>query len=176
MIFQETKIPGALVIEPELHGDHRGFFARTWCRQEFERRGLNANLSQCSISFNHTKGTLRGLHYQAAPHQEIKLVRVTQGAIYDVILDLRTNSPTYKKWFAIELTALNHRLLYIPEGLAHGFLTLANDTEICYQIAGSYEPGSASGVRWNDPAFGITWPMQPQIISLRDRGYPDFLC
>lgn len=174
MIFYETKLKGAFIIELERQEDARGFFARTWCSQEFKARGLKADLAQGSLSFNKQKGTIRGMHYQRAPWQEIKLVRCTRGAIYDVLVDLRRNSATFKHWVAEELTAENHRMFYIPEGMAHGFQTLGDDTEVYYQISPAYHPEAAAGVRWNDPAFGITWPLHDIIISDRDRQFPDF--
>lgn len=176
MRFLNTKLPGVYTIEPERHVDERGYFARTWCRHEFEAHGLNPNLAQCSVSFNHRKGTLRGMHYQAAPYEEAKLVRCTRGAIYDVALDLRRESPTFKGWVAAELTADNGRLLYIPEGVAHGFVTLEENTEVFYQISLPYEPEAARGVHWNDPAFAIRWPDAGNLtLSERDRAYPDFV-
>ncbi len=174
MQFTETIIKGAFVIEPERIEDERGFFARTFCRREFEAHGLNPNLVQCSVSFNRKKGALRGMHYQAAPHQECKLVRCTRGAIHDVIVDLRSESPTCKRWFAVELNAANRLMLYIPEGLAHGFQSLADDSEVFYQISEFYSPGHSRGLRWNDPAFAIDWPIAATIISERDRNHPDF--
>lgn len=175
MIFTETKLAGAYIIEPERLEDERGFFARTWCQREFEVHGLNPRLVQCSISFNKKKGTLRGMHYQVAPHEEAKLVRCTSGAIYDVIIDLRLNSPTFKQWLAVELTADNRCMLYIPEGFAHGFQTLDHNTEVFYQMSEFYAGESANGVRWDDPAFGIEWTEDTRIISARDQEYPDFL-
>ena len=174
MIFTAAPIPGAYVIDPERLEDERGFFARTWCQREFKAHGLNPGLAQCNISYNRRKGTLRGMHYQAVPHAEARLVRCTSGAIYDVIVDLRPDSVTFKRWFPVELTADNRRMLYIPEGLAHGFLTSRDDTEVFYQMSEFYTPGSARGVRWNDPAFGIEWPQEIQVIAERDRNYPDF--
>jgi len=174
MIFHATKLPGVFEIDLEEKTDERGFFARTWCRQEFEAHGLNPNVVQCNVSFNRQKGTLRGLHYQAAPHAEAKLVRCTRGAIYDVALDLRTDSGSYKKWVGAELTDEKRNMLYIPEGCAHGFLTLADDTEVFYQMSNFYAPDAGRGVRWNDPAFQITWPGSIEVISERDRNYPDF--
>jgi dTDP-4-dehydrorhamnose 3,5-epimerase len=174
MIFQKTSIDGVLEIRIERRQDERGFFARTWCQDEFQRSGLNPNLAQCSISFNARKGTLRGLHYQAAPHAEDKLVRCTRGAIYDVAVDLRPASPTFKKWFGIELNAENRSMLYVPEGCAHGFLTLAEDSEIFYQMSEPYYPELSRGVRWDDPAFAVPWPSPVEVISERDRTYPDF--
>lgn len=174
MIFAETDLKGAFIVDPELLEDHRGFFARTWCQREFEARGLNCRLVQCSSSFNKRKGTLRGMHYQAAPHEEARLVRCTMGAIYDVIIDLRPESPTFKEWMAVELTAENRRMVYVPEGFAHGFQTMEENTEVFYQMSQFYAPESARGVRWDDPAFGIRWPAGERIISKRDRSYPDY--
>jgi dTDP-4-dehydrorhamnose 3,5-epimerase len=175
LIFTETKLAGAFVIEMERRADERGFFSRTFCRQEFEVHGLNAEVAQCNVSFNKRKGTLRGMHYQAAPFGEAKLVRCTAGSIYDVIIDLRPTSATFKKHFAAELSANNGRMLYIPEDFAHGFQTLQDDTEVFYQMAQRYSAAHARGVRWNDPAFGIEWPKGERIIIERDRNYPDFL-
>ena len=174
MLFESTPLAGAVVLEAERLEDDRGFFARTFCRNEFLEAGLEPDLVQCSLSFNHRKGTLRGMHYQAAPHDETKLVRCTMGAIHDVILDLRPDSPTFKESFGIELSADNRSALYIPAGLAHGFLTLTDDAEVFYQMSVPFHPGAARGVRWNDPAFGIEWPAEPRILSDRDRDYPDF--
>lgn len=174
MIFSETGLKDAFVIEPERLEDHRGFFARTWCQREFEAHGLNRLLVQCSISFNKKKGTLRGIHYQAAPHEEAKLVRCSMGSIYDVIIDLRRDSPTFKRHLGVILSAENRKMLYVPEGIAHGFLTLEDNTELFYQISEFYSPEHARGVRWNDPAFGIPWPLTPSIMSDRDRSYSDF--
>jgi dTDP-4-dehydrorhamnose 3,5-epimerase len=174
MIFTETELEGALVIEPERLEDQRGFFARTWCQREFQAHGLNPRLAQCSISFNKKKGTLRGMHYQVPPYEETKLVHCTMGAIYDVIIDLRTRSRTFKRWVAVELTAQNRRGLYIPEGLAHGFQTLEDNTEVFYQISEFYHPEASRGVRWNDPAFRIVWPNDIMVVSDKDREYPDF--
>jgi dTDP-4-dehydrorhamnose 3,5-epimerase len=175
MIFVETTLKGAYLIEPERIEDDRGFFARTFCQKEFEVHGLNPNMLQCSISFNKMKGTLRGLHYQANPHEEAKLIRCTRGAIYDVIVDLRPESPTYRQWIAVELTQENRTAVYVPEGFAHGFQTLMDNAEVYYQISQFHHPEAARGVRWNDPAFGITWPEDKRIISSRDQGYLDFL-
>jgi dTDP-4-dehydrorhamnose 3,5-epimerase len=174
MIFRETEIGEVWVVEAERHTDERGFFARTWDTDDFARRGLNARLVQCSISYNRLHSTLRGLHYQAAPHQEAKLVRCTHGAIFDVAVDLRPASPTFKGWCGVELSAENRLALYIPEGCAHGFLTLADDCEIFYQMSQFYSPESARGVRWDDPAFGIRWPGEVVVVTDRDRSYPDF--
>jgi len=175
LIFTETKLAGAFVIEPERRADKRGFFARTYCRQEFEEHGLNPDVVQCNVSFNKRKGTLRGMHYQAAPFAEVKLVRCTSGSIYDVIIDLRPASATFKQYFAAELSAENRRMLYIPEDFAHGFQTLQDDTEVFYQMAQGYSAEHARGVRWNDPAFGIEWPKDERIIIQRDQNYPDFV-
>ena len=174
MIFTDTALPGAFVIEMERQEDERGFFARSWCRREFEAHGLKAELAQCNVSRNRVRGTLRGLHYQLAPHEEVKLVRCTRGAIYDVVVDLRLDSATFMQHFGIVLSADNLRGVYVPEGCAHGFVTLANETEVFYQMSAFYEPGASRGVRWNDPTFGITWPEPVVVISDRDRRYPDF--
>lgn len=172
MIFTETPLPGAYLVTPERLEDERGFFARTFCAETFRARGLVSTFVQCSISFNRRRGTLRGMHYQAAPHAETKLVRCTMGAIHDVILDLRPDSPTCRQWFAAELTAENRAMLYIPEGLAHGFQTLADNTEVCYQISAAHRPGSARGVRWDDPAFAIRWPLPDPVLSASDASRP----
>jgi dTDP-4-dehydrorhamnose 3,5-epimerase len=174
MIFSETRLKGAFLIEPERKEDHRGFFARTWCEQEFESHGLNPRLVQCSISFNKKKGTLRGMHFQIAPFEETKLVRCTKGEIFDVIIDLRPNSKTFKKHFSVILNEENRLMLYIPGGIAHGFQTMADNTEVFYQMSQFYSPEHSSGVRWNDPAFGIQWPQDDRIIIDRDLNYPDF--
>lgn len=172
MIFRETKLKGTFFIELEKLEDDRGCFARAFCQREFEVHGLKLEVAQCSISVNKTKGTLRGMHYQVPPHEEAKLVRCTRGAIYDVILDLRPDSATYKKWLAMELSSDNCRMVYIPEGVAHGFQTLENNTEVFYQMSQYFHPECARGVRWNDPAFGITWPLAPKAMSEKDRSYP----
>ena len=174
MIFHQTKLPGVYEIRAELLSDERGFFARTWCQKEFEEHGLNPKLVQCNVSFNTKKGTLRGMHYQAAPYAETKIVRCTRGAIYDVVLDLRPQSPTFKEWIAIVLTAEKRNMAYVPEGCAHGFLTLEDQTEVFYQMSEFYRPESARGVRWDDPAFQIVWPGKVEVISERDRTYPNF--
>ena len=174
MIFKETILKGAFIIEPEIMADERGFFARTWCAREFEAHGLTPKLVQCNISFNKQKGTLRGMHYQVVPHEEAKVVRCTMGTIYDVIIDLRPSSPTYKRWVSVDMGAENRRMLYIPEGFAHGFLTMEDDTEVFYQMSEFYAPECARGVRWNDPAFNITWPLGVTVISEKDRQYPNF--
>jgi dTDP-4-dehydrorhamnose 3,5-epimerase len=173
--FVGTPIAGVHVVELERHEDERGFFARTWCRDELAAAGLNAELAQCSLSRNAASGTLRGMHYQRAPHEEAKLVRCTRGAIYDVALDLRPDSATCGRWFAAELDATDGRALFIPEGCAHGFQTLVDDTDVLYAISTPYAPDAAAGVRWDDPAFGIVWPDAPErTISSRDREWPDY--
>jgi dTDP-4-dehydrorhamnose 3,5-epimerase len=176
MKFEETPLRGAYLIHLEPIKDERGFFARSWCQDEFEAHGLDANLTQCSISYNARKSTLRGMHYQTAPHEETKLVRCTRGAMFDVIVDLRRDSPTFKQWFAAELTAENHLMMYVPKGFAHGLQTLGDNTEAFYQISEKYFPQSAAGVRWNDPAFGIIWPLMKPILSQKDCEYADFAC
>jgi dTDP-4-dehydrorhamnose 3,5-epimerase len=174
MTFTETPLSGAFVIRPKQLADDRGSFARTWCRSEFEARGLETKIAQCSTSLNRKKGTLRGLHYQARPFGETKLVRCTRGSIYDVIVDLRPTSPTFMRHFGVVLTADERTMIHVPAGLAHGFQTLENHTEVFYQISEFYSPGFARGVRWNDPAFGIQWPADERIMSDQDRNYPDF--
>lgn len=174
MIFAATAVSGVYVISPEPHEDARGFFARTYCEREFAAHGLNPRVVQCDISFSKQRGTLRGLHYQLAPHAEAKLVRCTAGALYDVTVDLRLESPTFARHVAVELTAQNRKMLYIPEGCAHGSQTLVDDTEVFYQMSAGYMPESARGVRYNDPAFGIAWPIAPPVILARDATYPDF--
>lgn len=175
MIFTETSLKGAFVIEPERLEDERGFFARTWCVREFEDHGLNPRVVQCNVSYNKKKGTLRGMHFQVAPHEEAKLVRCTMGAIYDVIIDLRPGSPTYAKQVAVVLSAQNRRMLFVPEGFAHGFQTLEDHAEVFYQMSEIYVPECARGVRWDDPVFGIQWPEDDRIISERDQRYSDFI-
>jgi dTDP-4-dehydrorhamnose 3,5-epimerase len=174
MIFSETELKGAFLIEPERKEDQRGFFARTWCQQEFEDHGLNPKLVQCSVSFNNKKGTLRGMHFQVAPFEETKLVRCTKGEIFDVIIDLRSDSQTFKKYFSVLLNEQNRLMLYIPPGFAHGFQTMVDNTEVFYQMSQLYSPEHARGVRWNDPVFGIQWPDDKRIIIDRDLNYPDF--
>jgi len=174
MRFTETDLKGAFIIEPDRIEDDRGFFARTFCRREFEKHGLNPNLVQCSVSFNAKKGTLRGMHYQATPHEEVRLVRCTSGALYDVLLDLRVDSSTFQQWIAVELTAENQTMVYIPEGVAHGFQTLEDHTEVFYQMSEFYHPECAKGVRWDDPAFGIQWPLAVSMASPKDRAYAAF--
>ncbi len=176
MIFTQTIIPGAYVIAPEAKADPRGSFARTWCAFEFENMGLNPRLVQCSTSRNIRAGTLRGLHYQTAPHLEAKLVRCTRGAAFDVIVDMRVDSPAFGRWFSAEITAANGTMIYIPEGVAHGFQTLVDETELFYQISTYYAPEFATGIRWNDPDIGIRWPMPGNtVISEKDAALP-YLC
>lgn len=174
MRFTETTLAGAFLVDLEPHRDERGFFARSWAVDEFERRGLNSRLVQSNVSWNRRRGTLRGLHFQRSPAAEAKLVRCTTGSIHDVILDLRPLSPSYLRHEGFELSAQNRRALYVPEGLAHGFLTLEDETEVFYQMSDFYSAEHATGVRWDDPAFGIRWPGQVEVISERDRTYPDF--
>ena len=181
MILKETKLKGAFIIEMEPLEDERGFFARSFCQKEFAKHGLNPRIAQCNISYNKKRGTLRGMHYQVAPYEEARLVSCISGAIYDVIIDLRPNSPTYCQWVSVELAA--HRsalaapskMLYIPEGFAHGFQTLEDNTEVFYQMSEFYVPGYTRGIRWNDPAFGIQWPPDERIISERDQNHPNFI-
>ena len=167
-------LPGAFLIEIDPASDERGFFARTWCEEELASHGLDTRIAQCSVSFNQRRGTLRGMHYQAAPREEAKLVRCTQGIVYDVLLDLRPHSPTYCKWTAKELSARNRRSVYVPPGIAHGFQTLSDEAELFYQISQPFAAALAQGVRWDDPAFDIAWPEPVSSLSNRDRHYPDF--
>jgi dTDP-4-dehydrorhamnose 3,5-epimerase len=173
--FHETELQGAYLIELEKCEDERGFFARTWCEEEFKDHDLVARVVQASTSFNTRAGTLRGMHYQLAPYQETKLVRCTRGALYDVIVDLRPDSPTYKRWIGVELTASNYRMLYVPADFAHGFITLEDNTEAAYLISESYTPGAGAGLRWDDPQFNIAWPRPVEVISDQDAGWPDFV-
>lgn len=175
MIFRPTALPGAFVIELERREDERGYFARTWCRREFETAGLETELVQCSLSHNRRRGTLRGMHWQAAPHAEVKLVRCARGAIWDAIVDLRPESPTYMRHFGVELTADHGCALYVPRGFGHGFVTLVDGTDVFYQMSDFYEPASTRGARWDDPAFGIEWPVTDPILHPRDAGYADFI-
>ena len=174
MVFVETKLDGAYLVKLEPYEDERGFFALSWSEKEFAARALESRLVECNVSFNRKKGTLRGMHYQEAPYGQVKLVRCTRGAIFDVIIDLRASSPTFKQWVGTELSAENHHALYIPRDFAHGFQTLTDDAEILYQMSDPFVPGSGRGVRWNDPAFGITWPHSDRRILERDNEYPDF--
>lgn len=174
MRFIPINLAGGYVIEPDRITDERGFFARTWCQSEFASHGLNSNLVQCNISYNQHRGTLRGMHYQTAPHAEAKLVRCTQGAIYDVIVDMRNDSKTFAQWFGVELTAKNRKALYVPEGFAHGFITLLDNTEVLYQMTEFFHAECSAGVRWNDPLFAIQWPIALSVISERDSNYGDY--
>lgn len=174
MIFTETRIKGAYIIEIEKIEDKRGFFGRSWCTNEFEEHGLNPNICQANVSFSKKKGTLRGMHYQKAPYQEVKIVQCTRGSIFDVIIDLRKNSPTYKEWIGVELTQDSYQMLYIPEDFAHGFITMEDHCVVSYLMTHLYTPGSAAGIRWNDPAFNIQWPFEPTILSEKDKSFPDF--
>lgn len=174
MIFDPTPLVGSYVITPERIHDERGYFSRTWCRREFEARGLNPFVAQCNVSFSARRGTLRGMHFQRPPHQESKLVRCTAGSIYDVIIDLRPSSATFRGHFGVRLDPTEDRMLYVPEGFAHGFLTLEDESAVLYQMSQFYEPSHAAGIRWNDPAFEIGWPFEPTVMAERDRTYPDF--
>ena len=174
MLFTQTKLAGAFIVDVELREDERGFFGRSWCVDEFKDHGLDPRLVQCNISYNEKLGTLRGMHYQVEPFPEAKLVRCTLGTVYDVIIDLRPRSPTARQWFGVELTEKNRRAIFVPAGFAHGFQTLQDKTELFYQMSEFYHPECARGVRWNDPAFGIAWPVNSPIVSARDAEYPDF--
>ena len=174
MIFTETALPGAFVIDPERRTDDRGFFARSFCAQEFAEHGLNPRVVNTNLSYNARRATLRGMHFQQHPYQEAKLVRCTHGAIYDVIIDLRPTSETFGKWIGVELTAEASRLLYVPEGFAHGFETLEDATEVTYQVSEFYTPGSEGGLRYDDPMFAIDWPLPVAIISDKDASWPEF--
>lgn len=173
MIFTETKLKGSFLIDLEKLKDERGFFARSWCKKEFENCGIHLDVVQSNISYNKQKGTLRGMHYQTSPHGEAKVVCCTNGAIYDVIIDLRKDSATFKQWLGVELSRKNYQMIYIPEDFAHGFLTLVDDTEVSYQMSEFYYPDYAKGIRWNDPEFAIQWPGEVKLISDRDGSYPD---
>ena len=174
MRFRPTPLAGACIVDSDAHEDERGSFYRTFCRDEFVAYGLRADFAQASLSRNHARGTLRGMHYQTAPRPEHKLVRCVRGAAHDVVIDLRPGSPTFRDWFAVELSEANRIAIYIPPGFAHGFLSLAHGTDILYQMTESYVSELATGVRWNDPAFGIVWPFDPILMSVRDRAYADF--
>jgi len=172
--FSPTPLAGVMVIELEPHKDERGFFARSFCREEFAAHDLEPAVAQCNVSYSPRKLTMRGMHYQAKPYAEAKLVRCTRGAVYDVVIDLRRDSSTFKRYFAIELSWQNHTMLYVPKGFAHGFLTLEPESEVFYQMSVAYQGESARGVRWNDPVFAIPWPHEPEVISERDASFPGF--
>lgn len=175
MIIEETALKGVMIVSLKRIADDRGFFARTFCAREFQAAGLNSGFVQANMSYSRSRGTLRGLHYQIAPFQEAKLVRCVVGAIYDVAVDLRSDSPTFRRWLGVELSAENGTMLYVPEGFAHGYLTLRDSAEVVYQVSQFYAPESERGVRWNDPAFGIEWPITPKVISAKDANIPDFI-
>ena len=174
MIFRETRVKGAYVVDLERRADDRGFFARAWCQKEFQAKGLTARLAQVNVSFNVHRGTLRGLHFQLPPCQEAKVVSCIRGSIYDVVVDLRRDSPTHGQWAAVELTAGNRRMLYVPEGCAHGFQTMEDNSELLYLMSEFYSPEHACGVRYNDPSFGIAWPLPVECLSEADRAWPDY--
>ena len=174
MIFTETELKGAYIIEIKKLEDERGFFGRSFCRREMEERGLKAVIVQANTSYSYKKGSLRGMHFQVAPHEETKLVRCVRGTIYDVIIDLRPGSSTFKNWIGVELSADNYKMLYVPEGFAHGFLTTTDNVEVFYTVTAYYAPGAEKGIRWNDESFKIEWPFKPIVISDKDRGHPDF--
>ena len=171
MKITPTAIPGAFVVDIEPIKDERGFFARTFCVDELQSAGLNTSFPQCNISYNEKKATLRGMHYQVEPYEEIKLVRCTAGSVYDVLVDIRPESAAYKKWFSVELSASNRRAIYIPKGIAHGFITLTDGAELLYMMSSQYKAEAARGVRWNDPEIGIDWPLKPAVISERDLSF-----
>lgn len=175
MIFNATEIPNAFTVELEKREDDRGFFARGWCQHEFGNHGLPNRIAQMNISFNRRKHTLRGFHYQVTPYQEDKLLRCVRGAIHDVLIDLRPESPTFMRHIALELNAANYRMLLIPKGCANAFMTLVDDTEVTYLVSEFYTPAAERGVRWDDPAFTINWPAEPAVISDKDRNWPDFV-
>jgi len=173
VIFTETGLTGAFVVDIEPRADERGYFARVWCAREFEEQGLESRFVQCNVAYNNKKATLRGMHYQSSPYAEVKLVRCTKGAVYDVIVDMRPGSDSYLGWTGVELTDDNHRMLYVPEGFAHGYVTLQDDSELFYQVSQFYTPQAEGGVRWNDPAVGIQWPdVGELLISDKDRAWP----
>ena len=174
MIFRETKLRGSFIIELERLEDQRGFFARGWCKKEFESHGLESSLVQANISMNKERGTLRGMHYQTSPYIETKLVRCTRGSVYDVIVDLRQDSSTYKQWLGVKLTSDNYRMLYVPKGFAHGYQTLEDNTELFYHVSEFYTPTAERGLLYNDPAFAISWPLEVQVISDKDKSWPDY--
>lgn len=174
MIFTETKLKGAFILEIKKLEDERGFFGRSWCASELAAHGLKNDIKQANTSMSLKKGTIRGMHYQNDPYQETKLVRCTRGAIYDVIIDLRKESPTYKQWIGVELTQDNYKMLYVPEDFAHGFITLEDKCEVSYLVTQFYTPGAEAGIRWNDPTFAIQWPISPSVISEKDKNHPDY--
>jgi len=174
MRFNEIPVSGAFIVEPEARSDERGLFSRLWCRDELAGRGLSGEFVQCNDSVSACAGTLRGLHFQLAPHEEVKLVRCVRGAIFDVLVDLRPASSSYLRWVGVELTARERSMVYAPRGCAHGYLTLEDDTEVVYAVTAPYQPSAERGVRWNDPLFGICWPIPPTIISEKDRAWPDY--
>jgi dTDP-4-dehydrorhamnose 3,5-epimerase len=174
MTFTETPLAGAFLIDLELREDERGFFARSFCQDEFRSRGLDARVAQCNISFSERKGTLRGMHFQVPPHEETKLVRCTMGEIFDVIVDVRPSSKSYGEWFAARLSARNRQMIYVPAGFAHGFQTMTDEAEVFYQMSDSHHPESARGIRWNDPALSVRWPLVEPIVSQRDMNFPDW--
>lgn len=174
MKFIETKLQGSFIIEPEKLTDNRGFFTRVWDYKIFDAMGLNPKLAQCNVSLSNKKGTIRGMHYQVNPYEEVKLVRCTQGSIFDVIIDLRSNSKTYKEWVGYNLSSQNHKMLYVPEGFAHGFQTLEDNSEIFYQVSQFYTPNAENGIRWDDALFNISWPLKPTVISVKDSSWPKF--
>ena len=175
MLFTECRLRGACVIDLDKREDERGFFARSWCREEFAAHGLTTRLAQCNLSFSRRRGTLRGMHYQVTPYEEAKLLRCTRGAVYDVMIDLRADSPTYLQWEAVELRADAYRMVYVPEGFAHGFQTLEDASEVLYLVSAPYRPEYERGVRWDDPTFGIRWPYGEPILSARDQQHPNFV-
>lgn len=174
MIFTETKLKGAFELQIKKLEDERGFFGRSWCANEMKDHGLKADLCQANTSFSAKKGTLRGMHFQINPYQETKLIRCTRGAILDVIIDLRVESPTFKQWIGVELTQDNYKMLYVPEDFAHGFITLEDNTEVTYLVTQFYTPGAEKGIRWNDPFFNIQWPFEPVVISEKDKNHPNY--
>ena len=174
MIFTETKLKGAFIIDVKRLEDERGFFGRAWCKKEFQDHGLNSNAVQANVSYNKVKGTIRGMHYQVAPYMESKTIRCTSGAIYDVIIDIRPDSPTFKQWIGVELTEESFRMLYVPEGFAHGFITLEDHTSVHYMVTEYYTPGAEAGIKYNDSAFNIQWPITPTVVSDKDMKHPDF--
>lgn len=174
MIFTETELKGAFILDVKKLEDERGFFGRSYCQKEFDDHGMTSRVVQANVSYNKSKGTLRGMHYQMSPYEETKLVRCVRGAIYDVIIDLRKDSPTYTKWIGVELKEDSYRMLFVPEGFAHGFITLEDNTEVIYQVSQFYTPGAENGLRWNDPSFNIKWPIEPVIISEKDKQHSDY--